>query len=221
MGKGIKLAPSILSADFSNLDGQIKEVEQAGADLIHIDVMDGHFVPNITVGPVVVSAIKSCTKLPLCVHLMIEQPELYIEDFITAGADMLSVHLEACHHLFRAIKRIKSHPEVKSGVAINPATAVGSLVNILDEIDFVLIMSVDPGFGGQEFIPQAIDKIKFLKQKIDEQQLSLDIEVDGGITLDNVSRVVEAGASIIVAGSAIFKQKNISLAIEHFREVTL
>ena len=172
MKNKVRLAPSILSADFANLCSEVKRVEEAGADLIHIDVMDGHFVPNITAGPVLVAAIKRCTDLPLGVHLMIEQPELYIEDFIAAGADMLSVHLEACRHLFRAIKRIKSHEGVKAGIAINPATAAGNLVNILEEIDFVLLMSVDPGFGGQDFIPQVVDKIKFMRSRIADRNMN-------------------------------------------------
>lgn len=212
--KKVKIAPSILSADFSILGKQVAEVENGGADLIHVDVMDGHFVPNITVGPLIVSAIKKCTSLPLDVHLMIENPEFYIEDFIEAGADMLSVHLEACTHLYRVIKRIKSCGHVKVGVAVNPATALTNLVNVLAEIDFVLVMSVDPGFGGQDFIPQTLDKVKFLKNKLEEDNLAVEIEVDGGVNVEHTRQLKEAGVDILVAGSAIFDQEDISKAIQ-------
>ncbi len=218
--KGTKIAPSILSADFTALCEQVKKVEDAGADYIHIDVMDGHFVPNITVGPLVVSAVKRCTKLPLDVHLMIENPEFYIEDFIEAGANLISVHLEACTHLHRVIQRITSYNGIKVGVALNPATTLTNLINVLDEVDFVLVMSVNPGFGGQEFIPQSLEKIRLLRNMIKERNLSVEIEVDGGICSENALDVVKAGADILVAGSAVFNHFDIAEAIRNLKRVT-
>lgn len=218
--KGTKIAPSILSADFTALCEQVKKVEDAGADYIHIDVMDGHFVPNITVGPLVVSAVKRCTKLPLDVHLMIENPEFYIEDFIEAGANLISVHLEACTHLHRVIQRIKSYNGIKVGVALSPATTLTNLINVLDEVDFVLVMSVNPGFGGQEFIPQSLEKIRLLRNMIKERNLSVEIEVDGGICSENALDVVKAGADILVAGSAVFNHFDIAEAIRNLKRVT-
>ncbi|MDI6891489.1 MAG: ribulose-phosphate 3-epimerase [Actinomycetota bacterium] len=215
--RGTKIAPSILSADFTALCEQVKKAEKAGADYIHVDVMDGHFVPNITVGPLVVSAVKRCTKLPLDVHLMIANPEFYIEDFIGAGANLLSVHLEACTHLHRVIQRIKSYDGVKVGVALNPATALTNLANVLDEIDFALVMTVNPGFGGQEFIPQSLKKICLLRDMIKERNLSVEIEVDGGICPENALDVVKAGADILVAGSAVFNHFDIAEAIRGLR----
>ncbi len=216
--KKIKIVPSILSADFGHLCSQIKEVEKGGVDYIHIDVMDGHFVPNITIGPMVISAMNKCTELPLDVHLMIENPEFYLEEFITAGADLLSVQLEACTHLHRVIQRIKSYNHVRVGVALNPATALTNLVNILNEINFVLVMSVNPGFGGQEFIPQSLEKIKLLRNMIDERGLNVEIQVDGGISPTNAGNIVKAGADILVAGSSIFCQPNIVKAIQDLKE---
>ena len=202
-----KLAPSILSADFSRLGDEIKAVEEAGADYIHIDVMDGHFVPNITIGPLVVEAIKNVTKLPLDVHLMISNPDKYIKDFIKAGSSILSVHAETCPHLQRTINHIRELG-IKPAVVLNPSTSLSTLEYILEEVDMVLLMTVNPGFGGQKFISSMIPKIKKLRKLIDEKHLSVDLEVDGGINLDNISKVVKAGADVIVAGSAVFKSKD-------------
>ncbi len=212
------LAPSILSADFSDLKNQISEAEKAGADIIHVDVMDGHFVPNITIGANVVKHIKKNTKLPLDVHLMIDHPEFFIDDFIDAGADMLSIHLEACQHLHRVIHMIKTKKNVKTGVAINPATALTNLVNVLDDLDFILIMSVNPGFGGQKFINQSISKIKFLKKMLDERNLDIKIEVDGGIDKDNIKSIADAGAGIIVAGNAVFGNSDIQSSVKELKK---
>ena len=202
-----KLAPSILSADFSRLRDEIKAVEEAGADYIHIDVMDGHFVPNITIGPLVVEAIKNVTKLPLDVHLMISNPDKYIKDFIKAGSNILSVHAETCPHLQRTINHIRELG-IKPAVVLNPSTSLSTLEYILEEVDMVLLMTVNPGFGGQKFIASMIPKIKKLRKLIDEKHLPVELEVDGGINLDNISKVVNAGADVIVAGSAVFKSKN-------------
>jgi ribulose-phosphate 3-epimerase len=216
MGKNIKIAPSILSADFSKLGEQIKRAENAGADLFHIDVMDGNFVPNITIGPLVVEAIRKTTTLPLDVHLMIANPEFYVPSFIKAGASYISFHLEATVHAHRVIQKIKSSG-VKAGVAINPATAVPSLIDLITEVDFVLIMSVNPGFGGQEFIPHTINKIIMVKEMIEEFRGNTIIEVDGGINSDNIADVVAAGAEMIVAGSAVFQKDKIEKALADLR----
>ena len=202
-----KLAPSILSADFSRLGDEIKAVEEAGADYIHIDVMDGHFVPNITIGPLVVETIKNVTKLPLDVHLMISNPDKYIKDFIKAGSNILSVHAETCPHLQRTINHIRELG-IKPAVVLNPSTSLSTLEYILEEVDMVLLMTVNPGFGGQKFISSMIPKIKKLRKLIDEKHLPVELEVDGGINLDNISKVVKAGADVIVAGSAVFKSKD-------------
>ncbi|HBT49478.1 MAG: Ribulose-phosphate 3-epimerase [Caldanaerobacter subterraneus] len=212
----MKIAPSILSADFANLLQDVKEIEE-DADLLHIDVMDGHFVPNITIGPVVVKALRQYTSLPFDVHLMIENPDLYIEDFVKAGADIITVHQEACVHLHRTIQRIKGH-EVKAGVALNPATPLETLKYILEYVDLVLVMTVNPGFGGQKFIDSMLKKIKELDEMRKEMNLSFEIEVDGGINIKNIKQVVEAGADIIVAGSAIFESPDPSSTIKEFRE---
>ncbi|ERM92393.1 ribulose-phosphate 3-epimerase [Caldanaerobacter subterraneus] len=212
----MKIAPSILSADFANLLQDVKEIEE-DADLLHIDVMDGHFVPNITIGPVVVKALRQYTPLPFDVHLMIENPDLYIEDFVKAGADIITVHQEACVHLHRTIQRIKGH-EVKAGVALNPATPLETLKYILEYVDLVLVMTVNPGFGGQKFIDSMLKKIKELDEMRKEMNLSFEIEVDGGINIKNIKQVVEAGADIIVAGSAIFESPDPSSTIKEFRE---
>lgn len=214
----IKLAPSILSADFGKLYEEIKKVEDAGADLLHIDIMDGHFVPNITIGPLVVEAIRKRSKLIFDVHLMIENPDNYIPQFINAGADIISVHVEACRHLHRTIQNIKSLG-AKAGVVLNPATSIESIEYILEDVDMVLLMSVNPGFGGQKFIESTLNKIKKLRKIIDENKLKIDIEVDGGINLNNVKDVVNAGANIIVAGSAVFYSDNISKTIEEFKRL--
>jgi len=212
----IKLSPSILSANFANLLHDINIVEKAGVDLLHIDVMDGHFVPNITIGPIVISSIKKHTSVPFDVHLMIEEPDKYINEFIEAGADILTVHVEACTHLHRTIQNIKSNG-IKAGVSLNPATPISVLENILDDIDMVLLMSVNPGFGGQKFITNTLKKISDLKNMVNDRGLNIDIEVDGGIKLDNVKEVTKAGANIIVAGSAIFNSDNILDNIQNFR----
>jgi ribulose-phosphate 3-epimerase len=215
----IKIAPSILSANFLRLGEEIEAAEAAGADLLHIDIMDGHFVPNITIGPFIVAAIRTVTSLPLDVHLMIEQPDRYIRDFIKAGANCLTIHYEACVHLHRTVQQLKENG-IKAGVSLNPATPVWSLENILPDIDLALIMSVNPGFGGQKFIPQAIEKIRTLKRLINEKGLSTSIEVDGGIKLNNTAEVISAGADILVMGSAFFNSKDYGKVIEQFREIT-
>ncbi len=198
-----KIAPSILSADFADLKTEINTVERAGASLIHIDVMDGHFVPNITIGPPVVESIRRITKLPLDVHLMIENPRMYVPEFIKAGADLISIHYEAERHVNRTINLIKDSG-VEAGLAINPATPLTSLDEIVEELDFILLMTVNPGFGGQKFINSCYEKIRKLKRIVLDRNPSVKIEVDGGIGPDNLSKVVEAGADIIVSGSAIF-----------------
>lgn len=203
-----KLAPSILSADFARLGEEITKVEIAGADYIHVDVMDGHFVPNLTIGPVVVAAIRPFTQLPLDVHLMIESPEKYIADFANAGADIISVHPETCVHLHRTVQQIKGFNK-KAGIALNPATPVGTLEEILPYIDLVLVLSVNPGFSGQSFIETTIQKIAAMRKMIDTRGLAsqIEIEVDGGINAENAARVVAAGANVLVAGSAVFNKK--------------
>ncbi len=212
----MKLAPSILSADFSKLLEDIKMVEEAGCDMLHIDVMDGHFVPNITIGPLVVKSLKGKTKLPLDVHLMIENPDKYIPQFVDAGAHIISVHSETCPHLHRTIQLIKEHG-VKAAVALNPATPLNVLEYILEDLDMVLLMTVNPGFGGQDFIEFSLSKISALRKMIEERGLDIDIQVDGGIKTDNVKKIVRAGADIIVAGSAIFDSGNVKRAVEQFK----
>jgi ribulose-phosphate 3-epimerase len=212
-----RIAPSILSADFGRLKEEIQTVEAAGADYIHIDVMDGHFVPNITIGPVVVEAVRKITKIPLDVHLMIENPDRYIPDFAKAGADILAVHVETCPHLHRTVTLIREY-SVKPAVVLNPSTPVSFLDQILEEVDMVVIMSVNPGFGGQKFIPGAVKKIQILKQMIADRNLSVDIEVDGGITPDNVGLVCKAGADVVVAGSAVFHTKDYRETITRFKK---
>lgn len=199
----VKIAPSILSADFSRLGEEIRAIEAGGADYVHVDVMDGHFVPNITIGPLVVEAVRKVTSLPLDVHLMIENPDRYIPDFAKAGADILTVHQETVPHLHRTVQLIRSLGK-KAGVSINPATPVATLDLILDDLDLVLVMSVNPGFGGQSFIPSCLGKIAALRQTIAERGLKLELEVDGGVKTDNIGRIVAAGADVLVAGSAVF-----------------
>ncbi len=201
------IAPSILSADFTKLGEEIKGVEKAGADWIHIDVMDGHFVPNITMGPIIVVAAKKLTNLPLDVHLMIKNPDNYVEDFINAGADFISVHIEASVHLNRTVNLIKELG-AKAGVAINPATPVSSLESIVEYLDFVLLMSVNPGFSGQSFISNSIDRIKSMKKLIEEKNPSAIIQVDGGVNEKTISELAAAGATSFVAGSAIFGKED-------------
>ena len=198
-----ELAPSILSADFAHLADQVRSVTEGGATLVHVDVMDGHFVPNITIGPPVVKSLRKVTDLPLDCHLMIENPDQYIPDFVQAGADWISVHQEACVHLNRTLHHIKDHG-AQAGVVINPATPVETLAEVLDIVDYVLVMSVNPGFGGQKFIPGALHKIRRLAEMRQAQGLNYRIEVDGGIALDTVGEVVRAGAEILVAGNAVF-----------------
>lgn len=219
MTKKIKIAPSILSADFSRLGEEIRAVEAAGADIIHVDVMDGHFVPNITIGPLIVEAARKSTKLPLDVHLMIENPERYVDDFAKAGADYITVHVETGYHLHRLAQSIRSHKNVKAGVVLNPATPLSSLDYILGEVDLVLIMSVNPGFGGQSFIPSALDKIRQLRKRISNLGLAVEIEVDGGVKPDNAAGIIEAGADILVAGSAVFGAKDYGSAIRGIRGI--
>jgi ribulose-phosphate 3-epimerase len=214
----VKIAPSILSADFSKLGEEISAVEKAGADYIHVDVMDGHFVPNITIGPLIVSAIRPITKLPLDVHLMIENPDQYIEAFAKAGADYLTVHVEADRHLHRTIQKIKSFG-VKAGVVLNPATPVDTIQHIIGDIDLVLLMSVNPGFGGQKFIPEVLNKIRQVKEMAANKGLEIEIEVDGGVNPETARQCIEAGANVLVAGSAIYNQQDYEKAISQIRGI--
>ena len=213
----VKIAPSILSADFSRLGDEVKAVEEAGADWIHVDVMDGRFVPNITVGPLVVESLRKVTKLPLDVHLMIENADQYIEDFANAGADIISVHAEACPHLHRTIQSIKENG-AKAGVVLNPATTLFALDEIIEQVDMVLLMSVNPGFGGQTFIGSVLSKIELLSNTLNESGVELDLQVDGGIKPDNAAIIKQAGANVLVAGSAIFGSDDYKKAIEALRE---
>jgi ribulose-phosphate 3-epimerase len=199
----IELAPSILASDFAHLAEQVRSATEGGASLIHVDVMDGHFVPNITIGPPVVKSLRAVTQLPLDCHLMIENPDQYITGFAEAGADWISVHQEVCRHLDRTLHRIKEH-DCLAGVVINPATPVETLVEVLDVVDYVLVMSVNPGFGGQQFIPSSLHKIRRLAELRAARGASFRIEVDGGVALDTVAEIVRAGAEVLVAGSAVF-----------------
>lgn len=211
------IAPSILSADFGRLAEEVKRAEQAGADMIHIDVMDGCFVPNITIGPLIVEAVKKATRLPLDVHLMIVQPEKYIENFVKAGADILTVHVEACPHLHRTVWQIKESG-IRAGISLNPATSLSSIEEIIHDIDLILIMSVNPGFGGQQFIPSMLDKINRAKKMILSNKLQTLIEVDGGVKLENAKKIVQAGADILVMGSAFFEQKDYKIFMKQLRK---
>ncbi|MDC4206820.1 MAG: ribulose-phosphate 3-epimerase [Candidatus Manganitrophus sp.] len=215
--KGRKIAPSILSADFSRLGEEIKAVDAAGADWIHIDVMDGRFVPNLTVGPLIVEAAKKVTALPLDVHLMIVEPDHLIPEFIKEGATSVTVHVEACPHLHRTIQLIKQQG-ARAGVSLNPATPISAIEEIIDEIDLLLLMSVNPGFGGQKFIPKVLDKIRAARKMIDARGLAVDLEVDGGIKATNARQLAEAGVDIFVAGSAIFESEDYRATIRQFRE---
>lgn len=212
-----KIAPSILSADFTRLGEEIKDVEKAGADYIHIDVMDGHFVPNITIGPMIVKAARRVTDLPLDVHLMISEPDYFIEDFAEAGASIITVHAEALNHLHRTIQLIRDKG-ARPGVVLNPATPLGVVKYVLDQLDMVVLMTVNPGFEAQKFIPEVIPKIRRLRKMVNDLNLSLEIEVDGGIDPEIIGRVSSAGADVFVAGSAIYYSKDYKETIRLMRE---
>ncbi|CCF14831.1 ribulose-phosphate 3-epimerase [Brevibacillus laterosporus GI-9] len=213
----VKIAPSILSADFARLGEEIKDVERGGADWIHVDVMDGHFVPNITIGPLIVDAIRPVTQLPLDVHLMIEEPDRYIAQFAKSGADYITVHQEACRHLHRTIHHIKEQG-VKAGVVLNPATPISTIEHVLEDLDLVLLMTVNPGFGGQKFIHSILPKIRDLRHLLNERGLShVDIEIDGGVNAQTARLCEDAGATVLVAGSAVYNQPDRAKAIAEIR----
>lgn len=214
----MKLAPSILSADFANLLEDVKKIEAGGADYIHVDVMDGHFVPNISFGAPVMKCLNGKTMVPYDVHLMIENPDNYIADFVTPQTEYITVHQEACRHLHRTIQNIKAQG-IKAGVSINPATPINTLSCILEDVDLVLIMSVNPGFGGQKFISQSVSKVRELAKIKKERGLSFAIEIDGGVTLDNAKMLAEAGVEIAVAGSAVFKAANVKDTVRKFKNL--
>ena len=216
-GSEVKIAPSILSADFARLAEEVALVEQAGADMIHVDVMDGHFVPNLTVGPPIVEALRAVTKLPLDVHLMITNPDVFLDDFAKAGADIITVHVETCPHLHRTIQSIREL-DVQPGVTLNPATPLGQMTEILSDVSIVLIMSVNPGFGGQTFIPSALQRIKKIRKLIEQTESRAHVEVDGGVKVENSKDIIKAGADILVAGSAIFGSKDYEEAIRGLRQ---
>lgn len=213
----VKIAPSILSADFSRLAEEIHLLEKAGADWLHLDVMDGHFVPNITIGPRVVASVRKITSLTLDVHLMIEEPDRYIADFIEAGADVVTVHAETCPHLHRTIHGVRSLGGMP-GVVLNPATPLSALDYVLEDVDVVLLMTVNPGFGGQPFIPNMIQKIASLRKRVDEGGLPVELEVDGGIKVENIHMVAEAGATVFVSGSGILETDDYASTIKRMRE---
>ena len=213
----VRIAPSILSADFTRLGDQIRTVEEAGAHMIHVDVMDGHFVPNITIGPPVVRSIRQATELPLDVHLMVSEADRFIPAFVEAGANNVTVHVEALKHLDRTIELVRSL-DVKVGVALNPATPVTAVEHVIGLVDMILVMSVNPGFGGQEFIPYTVRKIRRLREMIDAEGLGCTIEVDGGIDMDNLDEVLGAGAEIIVAGSSIFRASDPAAKVQEMLE---
>ncbi len=212
------IAPSILSADFTRIADAVATAEQAGADIIHVDIMDGHFVPNLTLGPQLVASLRGKTKLPIDVHLMVEEPRKFIPAFHEAGADWISFHLEASSHLHKDISLVKEFGR-KAGLALNPATPIGLMEEILGELDFVLLMSVNPGWGGQKFIPSALDKIRSLKALIEAKKLEVAIEVDGGINMDNLADLVRAGTDVVVAGSAIFGAPDPAAVIREIKAV--
>ena len=212
------IAPSILSADFARLGEEIKAVEAAGADWIHIDVMDGHFVPNITIGPLVVKAARQSTRLPLDVHLMIENPDRYIKDFVDAGADLVAVQVETCPHLHRTVQLIRECG-ARPGVVLNPTTPLVTIEWILQDVEFVMLMSVNPGFGGQKFIPATLDKIRQLREMIETRRLATLIEIDGGVNTSTIGDIAAAGADVFVAGSAIYGTADYAAAIKEFRQI--
>jgi ribulose-phosphate 3-epimerase len=212
-----KIAPSILSADFARLGEEVKSVQEAGADYIHIDVMDGHFVPNITIGPLIVEAVNRVTDLPLDVHLMISDPDLYIDDFASAGADIITVHPETLNHLHRTIQHIKGKG-VRAGVSLNPATPLNILEYIIEDLDIIMLMTVNPGFGGQKFIPEVVPKIRNLREMLVKKNLKTEIEIDGGIGPETIGQVSSAGADVFVAGSAIFYSGDYKETIQLMRE---
>lgn len=219
MTKKIKIAPSILAGDFSRLGYEAKKAEDSGADLLHLDIMDGHFVPNITIGPQAVEAIKRNTNLPLDVHLMISEPRKYIRDFINAGASYITIHLEIEEDVEEAIKEIRAK-NVFAGISIKPGTSFDRVKSYLRDVDMFLIMTVEPGFGGQKFMRDVLEKLKESKSWIEKEKITVDLEVDGGINRDNIADVVQAGANIIVAGSALYKEKDMKKAIEDLRNAT-
>ncbi|MEK4385080.1 ribulose-phosphate 3-epimerase [Solibacillus sp. FSL W7-1464] len=216
----IKIAPSILAADFAKLGQEVKEVEAAGAELIHIDVMDGHFVPNISFGAIALEAIRPLSTLPMDVHLMIENPDQYIEQFAKAGADYITVHVEACRHLHRTIQLIRSYG-VKPGVVLNPHTPIESIQHILEDIDMVLFMTVNPGFGGQKFIESVVPKVEALSNIIKERGLNIEIEIDGGINAETIVPCAKAGATVFVAGSAIYSKEDRAKALQEIKQAGL
>jgi ribulose-phosphate 3-epimerase len=213
----VQVAPSILAANFARLGAEVAAVERGGADYVHVDVMDGHFVPNLTVGPAVVSSLKAATRLPIDVHLMVEQPDRFVEAFVEAGAAMVSVHVEVSPHLDRTLSLIKGLG-ARAGVVLNPATPVGTLEEVADRVDYVLVMSVNPGFGGQAFLPSSASKVRRIRTLLDEAGNRAPVEIDGGIDLDTVEQVVRAGAEILVAGSAIFRTPDPAAATRALRE---
>lgn len=212
------IAPSILSADFTRLGDQIRSVDAAGADWIHVDVMDGHFVPNITMGPLIVEAVHRSTQLPIDVHLMIENPDRYISDFAKAGANLISIQVETCIHLHRTLHLIRDHG-CRAGAVLNPSTPVSALEWVIDDLDFVLIMSVNPGFGGQSFIPSSLDKVRCLRQLLDQKRSSALIQIDGGVNQKTIAEIARAGVDVFVAGSAIFGSQDPAETIRQFRNV--
>jgi ribulose-phosphate 3-epimerase len=213
----IQIAPSLLASDLARLGEEVRALEKAGADLLHFDVMDGHFVPNITFGLPVIESVRKCTELPFDAHLMIENADRYLEDFQRAGCNWLSVHVEACPHLNRTLNRIRELG-MKAGVAINPGTSLSSLDAVLEDADYILVMSVNPGFGGQKFVPSSLDRIRELKKKLEQRKFKTKIEIDGGIKDHNIGSVVGAGAEIIVVGTGLFASKDYASAIELLRE---
>lgn len=217
MNKNNMIAPSILSADFARLGEEIEAVAKAGADVIHLDVMDGHFVPNLTFGPPIIKAVRKICDLPFDVHLMIENPDKYLEAYADAGADWITVHVETCTHLHRTIHRIKELGK-KAGAVLNPATPLSTLDYILEDVDLVMLMSVNPGFGGQSFIPSTLDKTRALKARIDERCLNVGIEIDGGVSPKTIDAIASAGANIFVAGSAVFGAPDYGRAISAMKE---